>query len=114
MTDKDFKSLIEEFGSKNLELLKQKGAYPYAYMDSFKTFSEEKLPDRKRSYRSLKNGKTDDNHEKFDNHISHEKYLTCKKVWDEKYGWLSQLLVNKRCTVISWKVYWHMLKILWV
>ena len=86
MTDKDFKSLIEEFGSKNLELLKQKGAYPYAYMDSFKTFSEEKLPDRKRSYRSLKNGKTDDNHEKFDNHISHEKYLTCKKVWDEKYG----------------------------
>ena len=55
-------------------------------MDSFKTFSEEKLPDRKRSYRSLKNGKTGDNHEKFDNHISHEKYLTCKKIWDEKYG----------------------------
>ena len=26
---------MEEFGSKNLELLKQKGAYPYEYMNSF-------------------------------------------------------------------------------
>ena len=29
LSDKDFKYLIEEFGSKNLELLKQKDAYPY-------------------------------------------------------------------------------------
>ena len=28
LLDKDFKYLVEEFGSKNLELLKQKGAYP--------------------------------------------------------------------------------------
>ena len=42
----DFKYLTEEFGSKNLELLKQKDAYPYQYMDSFKRFSEEKLPDK--------------------------------------------------------------------
>ena len=27
VSDKDFKCLIEEFGSKNLELLKQKGSY---------------------------------------------------------------------------------------
>ena len=27
--DSDFKYLTEEFGCKNLELLKQKGAYPY-------------------------------------------------------------------------------------
>ena len=40
LTDKDFKYLIEEFGSKNLELLKQKGTYPYEYMDSFKRFNE--------------------------------------------------------------------------
>ena len=26
---KDFKYLVEEFGSENLEILKQKGAYPY-------------------------------------------------------------------------------------
>ena len=44
MSDKDFKYLVEEFGSKNLELLKQKGAYPYEYMDSFERFNEEKLP----------------------------------------------------------------------
>ena len=44
LSDKDFKYLIEEFGSKNLELLKQKGAYPYEYMNSFERFNEEKLP----------------------------------------------------------------------
>ena len=35
LSDKDFKYLIEEFCSKNLKLLKQKGVYPYKYMDSF-------------------------------------------------------------------------------
>ena len=35
LSDKDFKYLIEEFCSKNLQLLKQKGSYPYEYMDSF-------------------------------------------------------------------------------
>ena len=44
LSDEDFKYLIEEFGSKNLELLKQKGAYPYEYMNSFERFNEEKLP----------------------------------------------------------------------
>ena len=29
LVDKDFKYLVEEFGTKNLELLKQKRAYPY-------------------------------------------------------------------------------------
>ena len=38
----DFKYLSEEFGSKNSELLKQKCAYPYEYMDSFKKFREKK------------------------------------------------------------------------
>ena len=28
LSDKDFKYLVEEFASENLELLKQKGAYP--------------------------------------------------------------------------------------
>ena len=44
--DDDFKYLTEEFGFKNVELLKQKGVYPYEYMGSFKRFSEEKLPDK--------------------------------------------------------------------
>ena len=46
MSNKDFKYLVEESGSKNLELLKQKGAYPYEYMNSFERFNEEKLPAR--------------------------------------------------------------------
>ena len=32
LSDKGFKYLVEEFGSKNLEILKQKGVYPYEYM----------------------------------------------------------------------------------
>ena len=48
---------IEEFGSKNLEPLKQKGAYPYEYMDSFKRFHEEKLPDKECFFSSTKKRK---------------------------------------------------------
>ena len=40
LSDEDFKYLVEEFGSENLELLKQKGAYPYEYMNSFERFNE--------------------------------------------------------------------------
>ena len=43
LPDEDFKYLIEEFGCENLELLKQKGTYPYEYMNSFKKFNEDKL-----------------------------------------------------------------------
>ena len=47
LSDNDFNYLNEEFDSKNLELLKQKDTYPYEYMNRFKRFSEEKLPDKK-------------------------------------------------------------------
>ena len=47
MSDEDFKYLVEECGSENLELLKQKGDYPYEYMNSFERSNEEKLPARK-------------------------------------------------------------------
>ena len=57
LSDNGFKYLIEEFGSENLELLKQKGAYPYECMKSFKRFNEEKLPARKYFYSSVKDGK---------------------------------------------------------
>ena len=43
LADNDFKYLTEEFGSKNLKLLKQKSAYPYESMDSFKRFNEKKI-----------------------------------------------------------------------
>ena len=57
----DFKYLIEEFGFKNLKLLKRKGAYPYEYMDSSKRFGREKLPDKECFYSSKKDGTAGDN-----------------------------------------------------
>ena len=57
MSDEDFKYLIEEFGSDNLELLNQKDAYPYEYMNSFERFNEEKLPARKYFFSSTKKEK---------------------------------------------------------
>ena len=44
LSDEDFKYLVKEFGSENLVILKQKGAYPYEYMNSFERFNEDKLP----------------------------------------------------------------------
>ena len=61
LTDNDFKYLTEEFGSKNLELLKQKGAYPHENMNSIKRFGEEKLPDRECFYSSVIDGTTNEN-----------------------------------------------------
>ena len=75
----DFKYLTHKFSSKNLELLKQKGTYPYEYIDSIEKFKEEKLPDKNCFYSSVKDGTTNDNGEKLDDHISDEDYLTCNK-----------------------------------
>ena len=83
LSDDDFKYLAQKFGFKNLELLKQKDAYPYKYMDSFKRFSEEKLLDKECFYSSVKDKKTVDNGKKLDGHISDEDYLTCSKIWND-------------------------------
>ena len=79
LSDKDFKYLVEELGSKNLELLKQKGPYPYEYMNSFKRIYEEKLPARKYFYSSIKYGKIGDDGKISDRHVSIKDYLTCEK-----------------------------------
>ena len=57
LSDEDFKYLVEEFGTKNLKILKQKRAYPYEYMNSFKRFNEDKLCARKYFYSSTKDKK---------------------------------------------------------
>ena len=44
LSDEDFKYLVEKFGFENLEILKQKGAYPYEYMNNLERFNEKKLP----------------------------------------------------------------------
>ena len=119
--DQDFKYLVEEFGYKNLAILKQKGAYPYEDMNSFEKFNEEKLHARKCFYSSTKTRKIGNDGEISDSHVSVKYYLMCEKIWDKfdiiKYRGLSRSLFKKRCIVISrcfWKVYWHVLKILWV
>ena len=52
-------------------------------MESFKRFSEEKLPDKECFYSSVKNGTTGDNGEKLSVLISNEDYLMWKKIWNE-------------------------------
>ena len=98
LPDDDFKYLTQEFDSNHLKLLKQKDVYPYEYMVSFERFSEEKLP--KCFYRSLKDRTTGDNGKKLNGQISDKEYLTCIKIWNEKYGWLPWSLFEKRCFAI--------------
>ena len=50
LLDNDFKYLSEEFSGDLLELVKQKGVYPYECIDSFKKFSEVKLPDKSKFF----------------------------------------------------------------
>ena len=80
MSDEDFKCLVEEVGSENLELLKQK---VYEYMNSFERVYEEKLPARKYFYSSTKDGKIGDDSKISDGHISVKDYLMCEKIWDQ-------------------------------
>ena len=79
-SEKYFKYLIKECGPKYLELLKQKGAYPYEHMDSFERFSKEKLPAKKFFYSSTKDEKIGDDGKILDAHIGAKDYLTCKKL----------------------------------
>ena len=79
----DFKYLIEKFGSKNVELLKQKGDYPYNYMNSFERFNEENLPARKYFYSSTKDRKIGDDGKISDGHVSDKYCFTCEKIWNK-------------------------------
>ena len=66
-----------------MEILKQKGAYPYEYMNSFERFNEEKLSARKYFFSSTKKGKIDENGKISDGHISIKDYLVCEKIWNK-------------------------------
>ena len=71
LIDEDFKYLAEEFNGEFLELVKEKGVYPYEYMDNFKKFSEDKLPERCEFFSSLK-----------DECISEKDYERAKHIWN--------------------------------
>ena len=85
LSDDGFKYLTKEFGSKNLELFKQKDAYLNEYMGSFKRFTEDNVPDKKYFYSSVIHGTISDNGEKIDGHISDDDYLTYKKICNKFY-----------------------------
>ena len=71
LPDNDFKYLSEKFSGEVLELVKEKGVYPYEYMDSFKKFSENKLPDKCKFFSSLK-----------DECISEKDYERANNIWN--------------------------------
>ena len=80
LSDEGLKYLAEEFGSEDLELLKQKDVCLYEYMNSFERFNEEKLPDKKYFCSSIKDGKIGDDGKISDGHISVKDYLTREKI----------------------------------
>ena len=55
VSNNDFKYLSEGFNPEQIKLVKQKGACPYVYMDSFERIFEDELPDKNHFHRSLKN-----------------------------------------------------------
>ena len=105
LSDEDFKYLVEEFGSKNLEPLKQKSDYPYEFMNCFERFNEKKLPAIKYFYSSTKDEKIGDDGKISDGHISVKDYLTCEKTWDKfeikNMGDYHDHYLKKRWIVIS-------------
>ena len=71
LSDNDFKYLSEKFSGELLELVKEKEVYPYEYMDRFKKFSENKLPDKSKCFSSFK-----------DECISEKDYQRANNVWN--------------------------------
>ena len=70
-SDNDFKYLSEEVNGEFLELVKQKGVYPYEYMHSFKKFSDNRLSHTCKSFGSLK-----------DKCINEKDYLKANNIWN--------------------------------
>ena len=54
LLDSDFEQLSQEFSSNLVELVKPKGVYLHEYLNSFKGFFNEKMPDRYEFLSSLK------------------------------------------------------------
>jgi hypothetical protein len=70
LPDKSFHYVSQEFKGDRLDLVKQKGVYPYEYMDSFDKFEDKSLPDKTEFYNTMNN-----------TNISNEDYPRAKRVW---------------------------------
>ena len=66
----DLKYTSQAFKGKRLNLMSQKGVYPYDYMDSFEKFDQKELPTKEDFYSILNN-----------QHISDEEYQHAQAVW---------------------------------
>ena len=66
-----FKYTSNKFKQEKFELVKQKGVYPYDYMDSFEKFDKTELPTKEEFYSILNN-----------EHITDEDYQHAKNVWN--------------------------------
>ena len=71
LPDKSFHYVSQEFKGDRLDLVKQKGVYPYEYMDSFDKFEDKSLPDKTEFYNTMNN-----------TNISNEDYTRAKRVWE--------------------------------
>ena len=67
---KAFKYTYNRFKQEQFELMKQKGVYPYDYMDSFDKFNKTELPTKEEFYSILNN-----------EHITDEDYQHAQNVW---------------------------------
>ena len=71
LSEIDFKYSSQDFSGDLLNLVKQKGVYPYEYLSSSEKFLDEKLPDKCKFFSSLK-----------DKCISEKGYLHAITVWN--------------------------------
>ena len=71
LSEIDFKYSSQDFSGDLLNLVKQKGVYPYEYVSSSEKFFDEKLPDKCKFFSSLK-----------DKCISEKGYLHAITVWN--------------------------------
>ena len=78
LMSEDFKYLSEEFSGEYLKLVKEKGIYPYEYMNSFKKFSEDKLLEKRKSFSLLKDSGI--NEEQYDRAINAWKMFQIKNL----------------------------------
>ena len=67
----DLKYTSEEFTGKELNLMSQKGVYPYDCMDCFEKFNQTELPTKEQFYSVLN-----------DQHITNGEYSYARKVWE--------------------------------
>ena len=71
LPDEAFKYTKHEFKKEQFNLMKQKGVYPYDYMDSFDKFNDTTLP-KKDDFFSILNNE----------HITDQQYALAKNVWE--------------------------------